>query len=51
MNPDKSKCISCMRCVSVCPSKVRKLPAPMRLAASVALRKLCSGRKEPKFYL
>lgn len=51
MQPDKSKCISCMRCVSVCPFENRKLPAAMKLAAALALKKLCAGRKEPRFYL
>ncbi len=51
MQPDKDKCISCMRCVSVCPFENRKLPATVKLAASVALKKMCAGRKEPKFYI
>ena len=48
---DASKCISCMRCVSMCSTESRKVPAPMRLAAHLTLKKLCSERKEPKFYL
>ena len=44
-------CISCMRCVSICSTDSRKVPAPMRLAAHATLKKLCSGRKEPAFYL
>lgn len=51
MSPDKDKCISCMRCVSICPFGNRKLPKAMQLAAAVYLRKECMGRKEPKFYL
>ena len=46
-----TKCISCMRCVSMCSTESRKVPAPMRLAAHLTLKKLCSERKEPKFYL
>lgn len=48
---DKAKCISCMRCVSVCPSRARKVPAPMMLAASVRMKKLCGERKEASFIL
>lgn len=40
-----------MRCVSMCSTESRKVPAPMRLAAHLTLKKLCSERKEPKFYL
>ena len=46
-----TKCISCMRCVSMCSTESRKVPAPMRLAAHLTRKKLCSERKEPKFYL
>ena len=46
-----TKCISCMRCVSMCSTESRKVPAPLRLAAHLTLKKLCSERKEPKFYL
>lgn len=45
------KCISCMRCVAMCSTESRKVAAPMRLAAYVTLKKTCSERKEPKFYL
>ena len=46
-----TKVHSCMRCVSMCSTESRKVPAPMRLAAHLTLKKLCSERKEPKFYL
>lgn len=45
------KCISCMRCVAMCSTESRKVAAPMRLAAYLTLKKICSERKEPKFYL
>ena len=51
MKPDTDKCISCMRCVSVCPFEVRHVPKPALLAAKAALAAKCAGRKEPKFYL
>lgn len=44
-------CISCMRCVSICSTESRKVPMPMRVAAHATLKKLCSTRKEPAFYI
>lgn len=48
---DKIKCITCMRCVEVCPKKSRLL-SPCTIALSTALmkKKIC-GRKENKLYL
>ena len=51
MRPDPAKCISCMRCISVCPFEVRHLPRAMKLAAAASLKVMCAGRKEPKFYI
>lgn len=51
MKTIKRKCINCMRCVSMCSTESRKVPAPMRLVAHMTLKKTCSDRKEPKFYL
>lgn len=48
---DKEKCISCMRCVAVCPQKTRKLNGAMLTAASLALKKACSGRKNNELFL
>lgn len=48
---DKEKCISCMRCVAVCPQKTRKLNGAMLTAASLALKKACSGRKTNDLFL
>lgn len=49
--PDTSKCITCMRCVYMCPFEARKAPAAGLLAVRAALAKKCAGRREPKFYL
>lgn len=49
--PDTKKCISCMRCMVMCPFEVRKIPAAMRLAAAAALAGPCAERKHPEFYL
>jgi len=48
---DKDKCISCMRCISVCPTHSRKLNPLMLVAASQKLKKACSGRKENELFL
>lgn len=49
--PDTAKCISCMRCVSVCPFEVRHVPKAAKLAVTGALAAMCAGRKEPEFYI
>lgn len=51
MKTNKRKCISCMRCVSMCSTDSRNISAPMRLVAHTYLKKTCSERQEPKFYL
>lgn len=48
---DKSKCISCMRCILLCPHTARKIPAPLMLAARASLKKMCSGVCSPAVYL
>lgn len=48
---DKEKCISCMRCVSICPNDARSLPSIMLKAVTLALKKACSEPKQNKLYL
>ena len=48
---DKDKCISCMRCVSICPQSARKVSSVMLAVVDVALKKVCSERKEGELYL
>ena len=53
-NPKKvneKACISCMRCVAVCPQGARKLNPIMLSAASLMLKKVCSERKECELFL
>ncbi len=53
-NPErtnKDRCISCMRCVSICPQHSRKVNKMMVFAASVKLKKACSGRKNNELFL
>ena len=48
---NKKICISCMRCVAVCPQGARKVNPVMLTAAQVALKKVCSDRKEGELFL
>lgn len=48
---DRTKCISCMRCVARCPQKARTVNAAMVSIAAVAIKKACSDRKECEVYL
>jgi ferredoxin len=48
---DKKKCISCMRCVSICPQSARKVNPLMLAAVDMVLKKACSTRKEGELYL
>ena len=48
---DKDKCISCMRCVAICPHTARK-GSDVRLTALTAmLNKACRERREPELYI
>lgn len=48
---DKTACISCMRCVAVCPQKFRKISPIMQGLAGLMLKKACAGRKECELFL
>ena len=48
---DKSKCISCMRCVVICPKHARKVSGFMTAVAGMAIKKACSVRKECELFL
>lgn len=47
---DAGKCITCMRCVAICPQKARALPKPAVLAASSMLKLSASTPKEPELF-
>lgn len=48
---DGDVCISCMRCVSVCPARARRA-APVKLAAvEAALKVMCAARREPELFI
>lgn len=48
---DQKACISCMRCVAVCPHHARMVNPVMLSVAGLALKKVCSGRKECELFL
>mgnify|MGYP000919460665 CR=1 FL=1 len=48
---DKTKCISCMHCIAVCPQKARRCNPLLVKAASRKLKKNCSERKENQLFL
>ena len=48
---DTTKCISCMKCVSVCPTGSRGIGTIMTLLATQGLKKVCATRKEYELYI
>lgn len=48
---DEKMCISCMRCVAVCPQGARKLNPVMLSGVSLMLKKVCSERKECELFI
>lgn len=48
---DEARCISCMRCVKVCPEHARKVNPVVLFAATQKMKKVCEARKEPEFFL
>ena len=47
---DENKCISCMRCVMVCPQHARELNKVMLFAASQKMKKACGVRKKNQLW-
>lgn len=48
---DKDRCISCMRCIKICPHEARKLTPLEAFMAQKGLEGKCRGYKEPEFFL
>lgn len=48
---DRDACISCMRCISVCPHDARKANPAMLSAVNLMLKKACSERKEAELFI
>ncbi len=52
-NPRKSNpdmCISCMRCIEICPKKARKVNRLLLTVASKKMKKVCSDRKDNELF-
>lgn len=47
----KDKCISCLRCVAVCPNHARQLNRFMLRVAKLKMKKACGGRKSNQLFL
>lgn len=47
----EDKCISCMRCIAVCPRQARSLNKAVLFAASRKMKGACAGRKGNKLFL
>ena len=48
---NQSQCISCMRCVAVCPHDARRPNRFIVWLAGLMIRKACSKRKDPELFL
>lgn len=48
---DKKICISCMRCISVCPHQARKVNGLLLSIVNMMLKKACSVRKSCELYV
>ena len=48
---DNAACISCMRCIAVCPQKARSVSKVLLAAGSMKLKKECSGYKRNEVFL
>lgn len=48
---DTERCISCMRCTTLCPHKARSVNKALLAASSLKLKKACSGYKRNELFL
>lgn len=48
---DNEKCISCMRCITVCPNKARKVSKIILTVAAQKMKKVCDSRKKSEVFL
>lgn len=48
---DRSRCISCMRCVAICPRSARRIGRIMQFMVNRHLKKVCSTRRSPQLFL
>lgn len=48
---DTDACISCMRCIAICPQNARYISKTLLAASSLKLKKACSERKKNELFL
>ncbi len=48
---DEKICISCMRCIAICPQSARGVSKSLLMASSLMLKKACGGHKENQLFL
>lgn len=48
---DKSLCISCMRCINICPSSARKVNSLMVKVASKKMKAACAEKKQNELFI
>ncbi len=48
---EKAACISCMRCIAVCPEHARHVNKVLLAGASLKLKKVCAERKDDTLFL
>lgn len=51
MSTDHDKCITCMRCIAVCPQKNRSISKVLLAAGAQKLKKACKDRKKNQLFL
>lgn len=51
MSTDHSKCITCMRCIAVCPQKNRSISKVLAAAGAQKLKKACKERKRNELFI
>ena len=51
LSVDESKCISCMRCISICPKNARMLDKEKLSLLIQKLEKVCSTRKSNELFI
>ena len=48
---EKAKCISCLRCIKVCPMNCRYVPEELLAKLKAHLAPLCASRKDNEFFI
>lgn len=51
LKTDNDKCISCMRCITICPNNARSVNKLILTVAGQKMKKVCSSRKENELFM